>query len=144
MADATIITAKLDDSELQKSIDNLVDNLSKATQSMRSDVDDTVQHIQRAFQKIGDTTFGINTKSVTDLSKEMATSFDVVSAAIQRAANQPNILKTQKQAIEEYNRDYQQSIAKAVQEQERLNQIIEMGRKSAEQSMRPRERWGLM
>lgn len=141
MADATIITARLDDSELKKSIDNLVDNLAKGTERMRSDVDETVNYIQKSFKKIGDMTFGINTKSITDLSKEMASNFDAVSQAIQRAANQPNIFKTQKQAIEEFNNEYKQSVEKARQEQARLNQIIEMGRKSAEQSMRPRERW---
>ena len=141
----TVIAATLDDSKLRKSISDLVTFVDNQTKKMGQSFDSSMSTMK---QSLGE--FPTTAQRVKQASKEIADSFDMVSAAIKRAKTSglgsypladKGIFSAEKQAIDEFNQHFQQGVRKAEQERKRLDEIIAKGRESAEQSMRPRERW---
>lgn len=141
----TVISASLDDSKLRNSIKSLVDFVQEQTKLMATSFDGSMSAIKKSMSD-----FPESVQRARQANRDLAESFESVSRAIRNAksggigsypAAGTGVFESEKKAIDEFNRKYKEAVDKAKAEQERLNQIAEMGRRSAEQSMRPRERW---
>ena len=141
----TVILASLDDSKLRNSIKSLVDFVQEQTKLMATSFDGSMSAIKKSMSD-----FPESAQRARQANRDLAESFEAVGRAIRNAKSSgigsyptagAGVFESEKKAIDEFNRKYKEAVDKAKAEQERLNQITEMGRRSAEQSMRPRERW---
>ena len=141
----TVIAASLDDSKLRDSITSLVTFVDEQTKKMAQSFNTSMSSIKQSFDDMPNVT-----QKVRQSNKELVDSFDTVSAAIKRAKSNSigsyplsaeSIFSGEKKAIDDFNAHFQQGVKKAEEERRKLDEIIAKGRQSAEQSMRPRDRF---
>lgn len=123
----TVIAASLDDSELKKSIDNLVAHVTTATDKIKKSFDDTASHIRKTFDSLKDVKVDINVDAITKQRqlkqeiKETVMSYDQLLGAMQLAQRRIALFNEKKFVTADDIDKYVAAIAKAAELQEKLN-----------------------
>lgn len=141
----TVVVSKIDGEQLKASINQLVSDVDTAFSKMASSVDSSIGKISESLSKLEKSVknSGLGKGTVDEINR-ISEAYDKMSISLMKARqrmSEGTVRQTAEQAVIEFNKKYKESIDKAITEQERLNRIIAQGKESAQQSMRPRERW---
>lgn len=125
----TVIAATLDDSELKKSIQQLVNNVTTATDKIKKSFDDTVTHIRQSFSSLKDVKIDIGgieaaakQRQLKQAVKETAMSYDQLLGAMQLAQRRIDLFHAKKFVTTEDIDKYVASVERASAIQEKLNE----------------------
>lgn len=128
MADPTIVLASLDDEQLKKSIQNLVNNFKEQLGVMKTETDNAVKYMQQSLQKIGSTQFrtvassdsgsSVRAKAVDNeaqAAKNLYTAYDKLAGALQMAQRQVRVFEGRSTFTSEDLDKYSASLARVAE-----------------------------
>lgn len=131
MPEPTIIIGSLNDSELKKSIESLVNAVDEGTKKMKSSFDSTIEAMKSKLGELGKTSFEIKAATAAQTSlgkvkteaKEVSMTFDQIVEGLRRARGEVrefNIAREQSLPSRKSYLTYEQSLARISDFQEKL------------------------